>query len=270
MFKEIPLSDLVISNKNVRKSLDNSNEETNLETLAHDIKHNGLINPLSVRKIDNGKYEIYAGQRRFMALKRIKSESALCSISSVDDNKAELISLSENLQRNKMSQLDKCEAFYKLYLMYNQDVNQVAKRVSYANYTIKDYITVKENLTSELFKNLDEKGDEKLSMELAVYLCKHISKEKQHEVWESIKTLGTIHLKKQAIAELSEEKDKDELPGEEGNEEDAGDDKEEELGTKEKKPKIPNKPWVWDEDQNPLVIPENLHFHVLQLVRQNT
>ena len=61
MFKEIPLSDLVISNKNVRRSVDNTNEETNLETLAHDIKHNGLINPLSVRKADSGKYEVYAG-----------------------------------------------------------------------------------------------------------------------------------------------------------------------------------------------------------------
>lgn len=268
---EIPLADLVVSNKNVRKTLSDQEEETTLENLANDIRANGLINPLSVRLGEDGKYEIYAGQRRYLALRQLKREKAVCKVEELDDNKAELISLSENLQRNKMTQADKCEIFYKLYLMNNQNVNEVAKKVSYANYTIKDYITVKENLAQELFKNLDEKGDEKLSMEIAVYLCKHIQKDFQVEVFNAIKHLGTTHLKKQAISDYSDKPDDEDPAADEDSTGEDGKEKNEEgeSDDKKQKKKIPMEPWVWDEDENPVLIPKELQYHVLQMIRNN-
>lgn len=270
MLEEIPMNYLVISNKNVRKTINNDKEETNIETLANDIKINGLINPLSVRKCANQKYEVIAGQRRYLALSLLNVKKALCNIIEVDDEKAELISLSENLQRNKMSQNDKCEIFYKLYLLHQQNVNEVAKKINYSNYTVKDYVVVKENLAENLFKNLDEKGDNKLSMEIAVYLCKHISKESQEEVFNSIKSLGTTILKKQAIQELSNVEQKEEEQEDTGDkevEDEKVQNQEEEEAEKKPKKKIPNEPWTYDDNNEPVLIPKDLQYHVFQMIK---
>ena len=67
-FQNIDINKLNISNQNVRKNLREIEEETNIDSLANDIKQYGLINPISVKKINN-KFEIYAGQRRFLACK---------------------------------------------------------------------------------------------------------------------------------------------------------------------------------------------------------
>jgi len=219
-----------------------------------------------VRLNSENKYEIYAGLRRYLALKKLKVDSVLCRISNVDDDQAMIISLAENLQRQKMLQNDKCEIFYKLFKLL-KDIGEVAKRVNYSSQTVKDYITIKEFLNPLLLDKLDMKGDGKLSMELALHLCKHISLEDQVKVYEQITQLGTVDMKKQTIMNFKNmHKEDEENDGDEPEDEPKPEPKEKE----EKQPskKIPKTPWIFDEEQNPLLIPKEIYINVLELVRK--
>ena len=111
---------LYISNINVRKT--NVNEITEL---ASSIDINGLINPITVRKNSDDKYEIIAGQRRYLAMKELHKHTIPCNIINANDEKSEEISLIENLQKNNLSNCDKVKSFSKLYETYANDYDKI-------------------------------------------------------------------------------------------------------------------------------------------------
>ena len=266
MFIEIPLSDLVLSKYNVRKRLTLEDDETSIENLASSIKATGLINPLTVQLNGNGKYEILAGQRRYNALKKLDVKSVTCKvIENMKSEQAELLSFVENVQRNKMSQEDKCYIFNKLYNLCKGNVSDVAKICGFCVQTIKDYIFINENLSSTLFEKLDGKGESKLSMEIAILLSKTIPKENQFKVFEMICPLGTTEMKRQAILKFIKKEDDDDELSEHNENNNEGEPKE----PKEKKQPIPKQPWVYDENNNPVIIPKNLYPEIVQLIKNN-
>src|ERR1700733_11153730 len=116
-FQIIPLSKLVPSPANVRKT----NAKDGIEALAVNIKELGLLNNLTVRAIDGGKFEVVAGGRRLAALKHLaktekqdEDKSQIpCSVIEGDEDAHE-ISLSENEMRAAMHPADQFEAFKKL------------------------------------------------------------------------------------------------------------------------------------------------------------
>ena len=109
---DIEISKLYVSHMNVRKTLRGIKDETSISDLANDIVMNGLINPITVLYNNtNNKYEIIAGQRRFLAMKKLNKDAITCNILHVDPHKAEQISLVENIQRNPMTTCDKVKAF---------------------------------------------------------------------------------------------------------------------------------------------------------------
>jgi ParB family chromosome partitioning protein len=67
----ISIDDLFVSEINVQKLLSSEDDETDISDLADNIKEFELINPLTVQKSENLKYEIIAGQRRYLALKAL-------------------------------------------------------------------------------------------------------------------------------------------------------------------------------------------------------
>ena len=89
MFKEIPLSEIIVSKNNVRKDLSNDTVDSSIASLAENIKQNGLINPICVN-IGTGlekKYTVYAGQRRFLAIKQLGWKSVMCKVTNLDPEK---------------------------------------------------------------------------------------------------------------------------------------------------------------------------------------
>jgi ParB family transcriptional regulator, chromosome partitioning protein len=116
-FQTIPLSKLVPSPENVRKT----NTKDGIEGLATNIKAHGLLSNLIVRATDGGKFEVVAGGRRLAALKHLaKTEKQdednpqiPCSVIEGDEDAHE-ISLSENELRSAMRPADQFEAFRKL------------------------------------------------------------------------------------------------------------------------------------------------------------
>ncbi|UXT00635.1 ParB/RepB/Spo0J family partition protein (plasmid) [Agrobacterium tumefaciens] len=144
--RQIPLSKLVASKKNVRKR----NAAMTIPELAASIEAHGLIQNLTVRKAKKGnKYEVVAGSRRFAALLLLVAQgridkSALipCNVRTGEDNDTE-ISLAENTQREAMTIVDEVLAYRQLTedgmtpetiaARFGQSVVTVRQRLKLAN-----------------------------------------------------------------------------------------------------------------------------------------
>lgn len=170
-YLEIDIDKLYISDVNVRKTLETEEDETGISDLANDIRENGLINPITVRLDFNGKYEIIAGQRRFLAVKLLKNKLISCHIIDVSTQKAEEISLVENVQRNQMTTLDKVKSYTKLYIVYNGDIDKVINSIHISRTTLQKYLKIKE-LPDNILNLLDKSGEEKITIDVAIELTK--------------------------------------------------------------------------------------------------
>jgi ParB family chromosome partitioning protein len=81
--------------------------------LAKSISEKGLLHPIIVRFRNDYKYEIVAGNRRFMACKMLKSRKISCQIVELDDKNAYEVSLIENIQRRTLTPIEEAHAFEK-------------------------------------------------------------------------------------------------------------------------------------------------------------
>lgn len=125
---------------NTRKDLDAGQEDSGIDDLAQSIQEQGLLNPLIVRPIGQNKYEVVAGQRRFLVCRRIGMENIPCLIrEDISDIDAVTISLVENVHRADLSPLDKARPLQSLYEKYGS-YEKVAKETSWSTQTIKKYI----------------------------------------------------------------------------------------------------------------------------------
>ena len=171
---DIEISKLYVSHMNVRKTLRGIKDETSISDLANDIVMNGLINPITVLYNNtNNKYEIIAGQRRFLAMKKLNKDAITCNILQVDPHKAEQISLVENIQRNPMTTCDKVKAFAKLYEANNKNVDSLLSKINVSNITIQKYLKLRD-LPEEVLNLLDMKSEicDKISIDVALELTK--------------------------------------------------------------------------------------------------
>ena len=105
---QIPIAALRVAAANTRKDKDAGQEDTGLAGLAQSIKENGLLNPLTVRSLGDGSYEIVAGQRRYLACKQLGMPAIPAIVrDQVSETGAIALSLIENVQRADMHPLDK-------------------------------------------------------------------------------------------------------------------------------------------------------------------
>ena len=105
----IPLSAIKPNPNQPRKNFDSAG----LEELSASIAENGVLQPISVRKIRN-IYEIVAGERRFRASKMAGLEKIPAIILEADENKSALIALLENLQREDLSFFEIAQGYQRL------------------------------------------------------------------------------------------------------------------------------------------------------------
>lgn len=167
---DINITKLYVSDVNVRKTLSGEEDETGIADLAADISTNGLINPITVRA-NGDRYEIIAGQRRYLAMKQLKKSVIPCNMLNISDQKAEEISLVENVQRNQMTNGDKIRSYSRLYDVYNKDIDKVVAAVHVSRATIMKYLKMRD-LPEEVIQALDLSGENKISVDVAVELAK--------------------------------------------------------------------------------------------------
>ena len=124
---KISISDIVTNQHQPRKHFDN--EKMNM--LINSIKEKGIIQPLTVRKNTNEKFELIAGERRLRAAKAVGLKTVPVFIITVD-NLAEMMELAliENIQRVNLNPIEEAEGYLVLQEKYNFTQNEIAKSVS--------------------------------------------------------------------------------------------------------------------------------------------
>jgi len=100
--------------------------DKDLNELAESIRENGIIQPLLVRPIQNGRYEIVAGERRWRAAQRAGLHELPVVERTVGDQEALQLALVENLQREDLNPLEEAEAYQRLIADFHHRQEDVA------------------------------------------------------------------------------------------------------------------------------------------------
>ena len=117
-------NDQYIDIKNIERNKKNFYEIVNVDELAEDIKMNGLNHNLVVRKLDNGKYELISGERRYTALTQLVEQGneifALvpCKVIEANDIDSEIILIQANAQTRELTEIEKLEQVKRLTELY--------------------------------------------------------------------------------------------------------------------------------------------------------
>jgi len=242
----IKIEDLRISDINVRKNL-----ISNIEELAESINKNGLINPITVKLNSDGKYDIIAGQRRYLAMKSLNRHNIPCNLININDDAALEISIIENIQKHNLSTCDKILSYSKLSDIH--DMDKVIEMTKITKPTLKKYLKIKD-LPLVVLKKLDEQDKSKITVPIAVELS---SFPKNIDLMEIINKLATFKTKtKMELIKQIKENGYNEIDDiiEEYNEEEKVDIK---------------RPYVFDSiSQKNLLIPEELYADVIELIRK--
>lgn len=112
-----------------------------LEELKKSILQNGLIQPITVRRADNGRYELISGERRLRACKEIGIKEIPAYIIKVETKEAMLaLSLIENIQREKLNPIEIANAYRRLMEECNLTQEDIAIKVGKDRTTITNFI----------------------------------------------------------------------------------------------------------------------------------
>ena len=96
-------------------------EDESLKELTDSINENGLLEPLVVRRKENGRYEMLSGHRRKKALELIGATEAICNIKDLSDEEATILMVDSNIYREKIFPSEKAYAYkMKLEAMKHQ------------------------------------------------------------------------------------------------------------------------------------------------------
>ena len=100
-----------------------------LADLADSIREHGIIQPLTVRKLQSGYYQIIAGERRWRAARMAGLDQVPAIVIEADDRKAMELAMIENLQREDLNPIEEAEGYRQLMDQYNLTQEETAQRV---------------------------------------------------------------------------------------------------------------------------------------------
>ena len=122
---KISISDIVPNKYQPRKIFD----EDNLNDLTQSIKERGILQPIIVRKSndDNSKFEIIAGERRWLAAQRANLHEVPVVITEADDLKSLEFAIVENVQRHDLNPLEEAQGYKRLIDEFSYDQEKVSK-----------------------------------------------------------------------------------------------------------------------------------------------
>jgi len=132
---QLQVSDLIPNKYQPRKNFD----EIYLEDLTNSIKERGIIQPIIVRKSnnENSKFEIIAGERRWLAAQRAGIHTVPVVITDVDDLKSLEFAIVENVQRHDLNPLEEAQGYKRLIDEFSYDQEKVSKFIGKS----RSYIT---------------------------------------------------------------------------------------------------------------------------------
>jgi len=123
--KELPVQNIITDPKQPRKTFD----EIGLSQLAESIKEVGLLQPILVRPIENGKFQFVHGERRWRAHKLIGLKTIKAEVRKLSDKEVLEIQLVENLQREDLNPIEEAETFQRMMSKLHYTQKAIAKRI---------------------------------------------------------------------------------------------------------------------------------------------
>ncbi|MEG0546405.1 MAG: ParB/RepB/Spo0J family partition protein [Oscillospiraceae bacterium] len=130
----IPQENIVPNPNQPRKRFDY--EE--LEGLAQSIRINGILQPITVRQLDDDKFELVAGERRLRAARLVGLTQIPSIVTDIDAKKSAVFSLLENLQRQDLDFFEEAEAIEKLIGEFSMSQDEIGKRLGKAQSTLSN------------------------------------------------------------------------------------------------------------------------------------
>ena len=121
----LPISQVESCSSQPRKSFD----EASLAELADSIREHGIIQPLTVRKLSSGYYQIIAGERRWRAARIAGLQEVPVIVIEADDRKAAELAMIENLQREDLNPMEEAAGFQSLIETYHMTQEEAARQV---------------------------------------------------------------------------------------------------------------------------------------------
>ena len=121
----LPISQVESCSSQPRKHFD----EASLAELADSIREHGIIQPLTVRKLASGYYQIIAGERRWRAARLAGLQEVPVIVMEADDRKAAELAMIENLQREDLNPIEEAAGFQSLMETYHMTQEEAASRV---------------------------------------------------------------------------------------------------------------------------------------------
>ena len=175
------LSEITPNKYQPRKNFD----AANLEDLTNSIKERGVIQPIIVRKskIDNAKYEIIAGERRWLAASQAGLHDIPVVVTEADDLKSLEFAIVENIQRHDLNPLEEAQGYKRLIDEFSYDQEKVSKFIGKSRSYIANSLRLL-NLPSEVLRFVEEKkitsGHAKIlvGLENALFVAKKIIEKK--------------------------------------------------------------------------------------------
>lgn len=122
---DIPLGDISPGDSQPRTRFD----EEKIRELADSIKENGLLQPVTVYKTEDGKYKLIAGERRWRACKLLGVNSVQAIIRGADNARLAELAIIENIQREDLSVIEEAAAYKRLQQEYEYTQETLAKRL---------------------------------------------------------------------------------------------------------------------------------------------
>ena len=178
----LPISQVETCSSQPRKRFD----DESLQELADSISQHGIIQPLTVRKLSSGYYQIIAGERRWRAARLAGLQEVPVIVIEADDRKAAELAMIENLQREDLNPMEEAAGFQSLIESYHMTQEEAAQRVGKSRSAVTNALRLL-GLTPSVRK-LVEEG--KLSAGHARAILQLKSEKKQQEAAQKIVALG--------------------------------------------------------------------------------
>ncbi|MDA0832016.1 MAG: ParB/RepB/Spo0J family partition protein [Planctomycetota bacterium] len=114
-----------------------------LAELASSIQQHGVLQPLLVRKVEQG-YQLIAGERRLLAARKAEIADVPCRVMAYDDQQVCEAALEENLKREDLNDLEKARAFQSYMKTFDMSIEKLAKRLSCHRTTVSNLLRLLE------------------------------------------------------------------------------------------------------------------------------
>jgi ParB family chromosome partitioning protein len=115
-------------------------DESSLRELSDSIQQHGVLQPLLVRALPNGGWQLIAGERRLLASKQAALASVPCRVLALEEQQVCEVALEENLKRKDLNVLEKAQAFASYLQQFGRTVEELAKQLSLDRSTVSNLL----------------------------------------------------------------------------------------------------------------------------------